>query len=166
MKNPISLRGAVRVEYRLQLETLGENTSLLAAERRFAGGNGAVAALVLTSLGASVHLQGNPIGDDSHGRFLKSQLQVAGIELDIETREDVVTPYAILVRGSDGTTQTWLSPEAARLEGPQDYPALLDALREALLQWDGSQSDNLPIEHLINAYDVGFGAPSLKEKSA
>ncbi|BCM90271.1 hypothetical protein IAD21_02122 [Abditibacteriota bacterium] len=164
MKSVISLQGALRVEYRIQLKSLGEATSLISSEHRLAGGTGAVAALTLASLGAHVRLSGNPIGDDSHGRFLISQLQnVPGLELDIETRSDVVTPYAILVREQDGTTRTHLSPEAAQLEGPQDYSAILAALRKALILWNGATGDNSFIERLINAYDEGFGSHSLEE---
>ncbi len=165
MKSELSLQGALRVEYRIQLKSLGQSTSLIASEHRLAGGNGAVAAQVIASLGTPVRLRANPIGDDSHGRFLLSQLQnVPGLQLEVEICSDVVTPYAILVREEDGITRTHLSPEAAQLDGPQDYPALLDALLGALIQWGGSQTDNSHIQRLLEAYDTGFGSTSIKEE--
>lgn len=165
MKSAISLQGTLRVEYRIRLQPMAGATSLIASEQRFAGGSATVAALALASLGASVRLSGSPIGDDSHGRFLRAQLEnVPGLELEVETRSEVVTPYAILVREEEGTTRTWLSPEAAQLEDPQDYPSLLDALKQALTQWYGNQSAPEDIDALVNQYDVNFGLSSFREE--
>ncbi len=149
------VHGPLRVEYRVQLAHLAENSSLIASERRLAGGQGAVAALALAALGARVRLSGNPIGDDSHGRFLWSQLSnVPGLELDIEVRADVVTPYAILIRGADEGVQTLLSPDAARLNGEQDYPALLESLRRTLRGFLGDEDQT---GRLMRAYNNSFG---------
>ncbi|RYX80430.1 hypothetical protein EON83_28585 [bacterium] len=164
MKSVISLQGALRVEYRIQLKSLGEATSLIASEQRLAGGNGAVAALALISLGERVHLTGNPIGDDSHGRFLLAQLQnVPGLELEVEIQPKTATPYAILVREPDGSTRTWLSLEASQLEGPQDYATLLDTLRSAIMQRNGTQNDEASVQRLLNSYDITFGTPNFQE---
>ena len=148
------LQGALRVEYRVQLQTLGENSSLIVSERRIAGGNGGAPALALAHLGARVHLSGNAIGDDSHGKFLMAQLQHPNLELNIEVSSEVATPYAILIRAQNGETQTLLSPEAAQLDGAQDYPALLESLKNALLEWRGEGDE---IERLERVYDHSFG---------
>jgi len=158
MKTDLFIYGVLRVEYRVQLAHLGENSSLIASERRLAGGEGAGTALALAALGAQVRLSGNPLGDDSHGRFLLSQLQnEPNLELDIEVRPDVVTPYAILIRAQNGTVQTLLSPEAALLEGAQDYPALLNALHNALKEFMGEQRDDEEIARLMRVYADSFG---------
>ena len=158
MKTNISIHGALRIEYRVQLAPLGDNSSLIASERRLAGGEGAVSALALAALGACVRLSGNPIGDDSHGRFLLSQLQnVPALELELEVRPDVVTPYAILIRGAEGGVQTLLSPEAAELDGAQDYWSLLDALRAALKKFIGEHGGEKEIARLMGNYEESFG---------
>lgn len=154
MKPDIPIFGALRVEYRVQLRSLAENCSLIASEQRFAGGSGAVAALALCELGARVRLGGNAIGDDSHGRFLLAQLrQSPNLELDIEVRGEVVTPYAILIRGANGQTQTLLSPDAANLDGTGDYPELLGFLRASLRRFVGEDEARA----LVARYDGSFG---------
>lgn len=153
MKPQLLVQGALRVEYRVELRSLEPSTSLIESETRLAGGNGAVSALALAQLGARVRLSGK-VGDDSHGRFLLSLLEnVPDLELDVRV-EKMVTPYAILIRGEDGATQTLLSPEAARLEGAQDYAALLDSLRAALEQFIEDQQQ---VEELVAGYDESFG---------
>lgn len=155
MKSDIHIRGALRVEYRVQTRPQSETASLIISEQRFAGGEGAVVALALAALGAPVRLSGNAIGTDSHGRFLLSQLQgIANLELDIEARDDVVTPYAILIRGEEEKVQTLLSPEASQLEGDNEYSALIEALRTALSDF---LSDDDRVAKLVATYDANFG---------
>ena len=153
------IHGAIRVEYRVRTRTLSQNMGAIESELQLAGGTGALCALALARLGARVRLSGNALGDDSHGRFIKAQLNAANIETDLEPQAGVVTPYAILLRTDDGHTQTLLSPQARELVLPrvqmqdaltfdfslqmkslesqehQSYDALLDALRLVLRSW-------------------------------
>lgn len=161
MLPPFHIHGAIRVEYRVRTRTLQQSIGAIESEQQCAGGTGALCALSLARLGARVRLSGNALGDDSHGRFLKSQLRAAGIETDLELQAGVVTPYAILLRADEGQTQTLLSPQARKLVLPpvqmqrdartfdfslqmkslewqekhQGCDALLDALRSVLLAW-------------------------------
>lgn len=155
------IHGAIRVEYRVRTRPLQQGTDAIESEQQLAGGTGALCALALARLGARVRLSGNALGDDSHGRFLRSQFQAANIETDAQLHAGVITPYAILLRTEDGQTQTLLSPQAQELVLPpvqiqrdartfdfslqmkslewegkhQGYDALLDALRSVLNRW-------------------------------
>jgi sugar/nucleoside kinase (ribokinase family) len=160
MKPHFHIHGAIRVEYRVRTRALLKDVAAIETEEQQVGGNGALCALALARLGARVRLSGNALGDDSHGRFLRSHLQTANLEADLTLNAGVVTPYAILLRSEKGDTRTLLSPQARALVLPpvqsenarvldlslqmklldadgqsQSYSALLDALRSTLRAW-------------------------------
>lgn len=159
------VHGAIRVEYRVRTRTLLKDVGAIETEEQQVGGNGALCALALARLGARVRLSGNALGDDSHGRFLRSHLQTANLEADLTLSAGVVTPYAILLRSEKGDTRTLLSPQALSPQAlalvlppvqsenarvldlslpmklldadgqSQSYSALLDVLRSTLRAW-------------------------------
>lgn len=125
------IHGVIRVEYRVRTRALGEQVAAITNETRLVGGSGALCALALARLGARVHLSGNALGDDSHGRFVRSQLEAAHIQSDLVLNAQLVTPYAILLRCDEKDTITLLSPEARQLVLPppgevEDDARLLD----------------------------------------
>lgn len=117
MKPFFHVHGVIRVEYRVQTRSLFEDVEAIETETRSVGGSGALCALALSRLGAPVRLSGHALGDDSHGRFIRAQLEgVPGLEADLRFEPDIETPYAILLRGEDRThTRTLLSSGATRL---------------------------------------------------
>lgn len=169
---PIFLCGALRVEYRVRTRALAQGVFSIENETRAVGGDGALAALALVRLGARVRLVCNALGDDAHGRFLRRELE--GIEnLQVEWREGAdATPYAILLRGEAGETQTLLSPSAQHLKvagqelspGSQSYAGLLSALRRQLEQGLRAlepefsiEERRVQVEEWLRAYDATFG---------
>ncbi len=167
------VHGAIRVEYRVRTHTLGGDLGAIESEAQLVGGSGGLCALALAQLGARVRLSGNVLGDDSHGRFLRLQLQNApNLETDLILNANIVTPYAILLRCDEGATQTLLSLQARALVLPplqaqpnarvfnfsprmtlesdvenHGYNALLDALRSVLRAWlEIARPDDSPDE--------------------
>ena len=116
------IHDAIRVEYRVVTDgsSFPRGYSCIERETRSAGGNGVVAAVTLARWGARVLLTGNALGDDDHGRFVRSQLEsIENLTLQTETCADAATPYAILLRAGKFDVGTLLSPEAARIRLPR-----------------------------------------------
>jgi len=178
------LHGPLRVEYRVRTRALRPNLGAIEDERQVVGGSGGVCALALAHFGARVRLTGNPLGDDSHGRFLRKQLAAAiGIEAEFQIEPGRATPYAILLRDEQGATQTLLSPASLGMEFPlppplekgvdtihlrgdmpDDYADLLDDLRMVLGVWlPILRPDEAPavrqaqVESWVESYDTRFG---------
>jgi len=173
----IHIHGAIRVEYRVRTRALGQNLGAIESETQRIGGSGGVCALALSQLGARVHLSGNALGDDSHGRFLQKQLELEGINGEFSLHKELSTPYAILLRNESGETQTLLSPSALNLEWSPSkraeeglcvldfslgnrngsYGELLDDLRAALLWWLDWSDLGGSAESWMANYDASFG---------
>jgi len=173
----IHIHGAIRVEYCVQTRALGRNLGAIESESQRIGGSGGVCAMALAQLGARVHLSGNALGDDSHGRFLKKQLESAGVSGEFSLQSGLSTPYAILLRNESGETQTLLSPSAQSLELPPvasgengaatmnfslgqrsgSYGELLADLRAALSWWLDWSDLGRSAESWIAKYDASFG---------
>jgi len=190
------IHGAVRVEYRVQTRALGQDLGAIESETQRIGGSGGLCALALSQLGARVHLSGNALGDDSHGRFLQRQLGEAGISGEFVLHAGLSTPYAILLRDENSETQTLLSAGAQYLEWPPlggaqegvcvldfslgnrvgSYGELLGDLRAGLRAWlDLTDSEETApvredkVESWVANYHASFGNSSSdfgKEKRA
>ena len=116
------IHDAIRVEYRVATDgsSFPRGYSCIEREARSAGGNGVVAAVALARWGARVLLTGNALGDDDHGRFVRAQLdEIENLTLRTETRDELTTPYAILLRAGTFDVGTLLSPQAASIELPR-----------------------------------------------
>jgi len=186
----IHVHGAIRVEYRVRTRYLDPDMGVIESETQCIGGSGGVCALALSQLGARVHLSGNALGDDSHGRFLKKQLEAAGIIGEFSLQSGLSTPYAILLRDDYGETQTLLSARAQHLELPPlagiegearvldlsgragngSYAELLEELRPALRLWlHATRPDDeaflraIQVESWIAKYDASFGDFSFEQ---
>lgn len=184
------IHGAVRVEYRVRTRALGPHLGAIESESQRIGGSGGVCALALSQLGARVHLSGNALGDDSHGRFLKKQLEAAGISGDFSLQSGLSTPYAILLRDESSETQTLLSAGAQHIELPLlmsgeegtnplnfsfhnrdgSYGELLSNLHTALRIWvnltDSKEKVSVREERIgswIAKYDASFGEFPLED---
>lgn len=119
MKYDFHVHDVVRVEYRIVTDgpAFPRGYSQIENEARLVGGNGTVAACALARWGASVLLTGNPIGNDSHGRFLQEQLSnVPNLTYEPQVKPDLETPYAILLKAGTHSVGTMLSPSAAKVQ--------------------------------------------------
>jgi hypothetical protein len=118
MKYDFHVHDVVRVEYRIATDgpSFPRGYSQIESEARVVGGSGAVAACALARWGATVLLTGNPIGEDSHGRFLVEQLsQVPNLTYEAQIEPEIETPYAILLKAGSHSVGTLLSPTAAKV---------------------------------------------------
>lgn len=153
------IHDAVRVEYRVVV--VDEATPLLSHiqnETRVPGGNGVLSALFLANCGARVCLVGNPIGEDSHGRFLRESLgAVANLKYQPEIRAEIVTPYAILLRSGE-TIQTLLSPAATRI-ALEARAAFVDEERTEI----GPALSSTKAESRVDEEQFGILAPSTQD---
>lgn len=113
------IHDAIRVEYRVATDgsSFPRGYSCIERETRSAGGNGVVAAVTLARWGARVLLTGNAIGDDDHGRLVSRELEaIENLTFKASLEQDVVTPYAILLRAGHFDVGTLLSPQASNIE--------------------------------------------------
>jgi hypothetical protein len=129
MKYDFHVHDVIRVEYRVTTDnpSFPRGHAQIENEERVVGGNGVIAACALARWGATVLLTGNAIGDDSHGRFLVSELaKVPNLTYEPQIDAAVNTPYAILLKAGPHSVGTLLSPPAARitLEKRAQNPAL------------------------------------------
>lgn len=110
------IHDVVRVEYRISTDgpSFPRGYAQIENEDRVPGGNGVVAALALANWGAKVLLTGNPIGDDSHGKFLVNALNgVENLTYEPQIEPSFETPYAILIRAGKFDAGALLSHNAA-----------------------------------------------------
>ena len=104
-KIDFAVHGAIRVEYRVCIGAILERGAAqnIEAETRLAAGAGLIEAVALAKWGASVHLSGNPIGDDAHGRFILKELErFPGVQLETQIQSDLETPYSIRIESPNG----------------------------------------------------------------
>ncbi len=152
MKPLLEVSGALCVEYRIRAASLDSDARLIQEERRVAGGEAGWCALAGARVGAAVRVTGW-VGDDAHGRFLLAELGAAGVELNVEVRPGIATPYAILIRAPDGAVQTLLSPEAARSGDAGAQAQLLETLARTL----GEVCAAGEVARRLRAFEAGFG---------
>ncbi len=110
------IHDVARVEYRIATDgpAFPRGYAQIENENRVPGGNGVVAALALAHWGAKVFLTGNPIGDDSHGRFLIQALNgIENLTYQPQVLEGMNTPYAVFIRAGKFDAGALLSKEAA-----------------------------------------------------
>ena len=113
------IHDTIRVEYRVATDgsSFPRGYSCIERETRSAGGNGVIAAVTLARWGARVLLTGNALGDDDHGRLITRELgQIENLTFAAPLQNDVITPYAILLRAGKFDVGTLLSPQAANIE--------------------------------------------------
>jgi hypothetical protein len=129
MKYDFHVHDVIRVEYRVITDgsSFPRGYAQIEREERVIGGNGVLAAYALAKWGATVLLTGNAIGEDSHGRFLVSELSgIRNLTYEPEIDAQELTPYAILLKAGTHNIGALLSPNAARVsmrKRPQN-PAL------------------------------------------
>jgi hypothetical protein len=112
------IHDVVRVEYRVTTDgpSFPRGFANIQNEIRVPGGSGVVAAVALARWGARVLLTGNPIGDDSHGKLLQTELaNIPNLAYEPEVRADFETPYALLLQAGRYNIGSLLSAHASRV---------------------------------------------------
>jgi ribokinase len=91
------------------------------------GGKGANQAVAAARLGARVDLVAC-VGDDEHGRLLRTSLRSAGVDDALVRSVPVATGTALVLLTADGENSIVVSPGANRQLGQQDVEAAKDLL--------------------------------------
>jgi sugar/nucleoside kinase (ribokinase family) len=104
----VLVHGAIGTDYLLQLDGIPPAGEVRSIERevRTVGGEAANCALALATWGARVCLCGNPLGNDSNGRFVTAQLALLpNLTLKAPVLQDFETPYSVVM-------SAWQQPRA------------------------------------------------------
>jgi sugar/nucleoside kinase (ribokinase family) len=96
----VLVHGAIGTDYLLQLDGIPPAGEVRSIERevRTVGGEAANCAVALATWGARVCLCGNPVGNDSNGRFVTAQLALLpNLTLKAPILDQFETPYSVIM---------------------------------------------------------------------